>query len=43
MIDTDITIPDHIMEEYFRLRNQADNYLNTYIRYYRMEQIKHGN
>lgn len=39
-IDSDIVIPDEVLEQYFRLKNQADSYLNEYIRRYRMEQIK---
>lgn len=33
-----ITVPDDVLEEYFRLRNRADEYLNLYIRHYRAEQ-----
>ena len=38
-IDSDITIPDHVLNQYFRLKNQADDYLNRYIRHFRAEQI----
>lgn len=38
-ISPDVLIPDHILEQYFRLKNQADEYLNNYIRHYRANQI----
>ena len=39
-MDSDIVIPDHILEQYFRLQNRAEDYLNRYIRHYRAEQMR---